>query len=86
MDRPKLPKLIRFMIYHAINGIAFGSALLLAAIWFDVLGLGSLLAKDSSGLATAVLFFQNGLTFGAVAMGIAVMRLGEEDDRDRDDR
>jgi hypothetical protein len=47
-------------------------------IWLDVGGLGRLLAKDASGLATFVLFFQTALTFGAVSMGIAVMHLGED--------
>jgi len=75
-----LPKLIRFMLTHVANGMAIGCAALLAMIWFDVLGVGTLLAKDRSGLATAVLFFQTALTFGAVSMGVAVMNLGEDDD------
>ncbi len=75
-----LPKLVRFMLTHAANGMAIGCAALLAVIWFDVLGVGALLAKDQSGLATAVLFFQTALTFGAVSMGVAVMNLGEDSD------
>ncbi|MBB5515040.1 hypothetical protein FHS89_001050 [Rubricella aquisinus] len=73
-----MPKLVKFMIYHAANGMAIGCALLLAAIWFNLLGLGDLLATDQTGLATAILFFQTALTTGAVNMGIAVMGLGEE--------
>jgi hypothetical protein len=75
-----LPKLIRFMLTHVGNGMAIGCGFLLAAIWFDVLGVGTLLAKDHSGLATAVLFFQTAPTFGAVSMGVAVMNLGEDPD------
>lgn len=75
-----LPKLVRFMLTHAANGMVIGCAALLAVIWFDVLGVGALLAKDQSGLATAVLFFQTALTFGAVSMGVAVMNLGEDGD------
>jgi hypothetical protein len=75
-----LPKLVRFMLTHAANGMAIGCAALLGAIWFDLLGVGALLAKDRSGLATAVLFFQTALTFGAVSMGVAVMNLGEPRD------
>ena len=75
-----LPRLIRFMLTHAANGMAIGCGALLGLIWFDVLGFGALLAKDDSGLATAVLFFQTALTFGAVSMGVAVMNLGENDD------
>ena len=74
-----LPKLVRFMLTHAANGMAIGCTALLAVIWFDLLGVGAVLAKDESGLATAVLFFQTALTFGAVAMGVAVMNLGEDD-------
>ncbi len=73
-----LPKLIRFMLIHAANGMVIGCCFLFGLIWFDVLGIGALLEKDDSGLATAVLFFQTSLTFGAVSMGVAVMNLGEE--------
>jgi len=73
-----LPKLIRFMLIHVANGMVIGCCFLFALIWFDVLGMGALLAKDESGLATAVLFFQTALTFGAVSMGVAVMNLGED--------
>ena len=73
-----LPKLVRFMLVHVANGMAIGCPFLLGLIWFDVGGLAGLLAKDENGLATAVLFFQTALTFGAVSMGIAVMNLGED--------
>lgn len=75
-----LPKLVRFMLTHAANGMAIGCGGLLLLSWFDVLGIGTLLEKDRTGLATAVLFFQVALTFGAVSMGVAVMNLGEDED------
>lgn len=71
-----LPKLIRFMLVHVANGMVLGCGFLLAMIWFDVWGLGAVLARDESGLATFLLFFQTALTFGAVSMGVAVMNLG----------
>jgi hypothetical protein len=74
-----MPKLVRFMLTHVANGMVIGCVFLFVLIWFDVLGLGTLLAKDGSGLATFVLFFQTALTFGAVSMGVAVMNLGEDD-------
>jgi hypothetical protein len=74
----QLPKLIRFMLIHIANGMVIGCAFLFVLIWLDVAGLGRLLAKDESGLATFVLFFQTALTFGSVSMGIAVMSLGED--------
>ena len=76
--RMSLPKLIRLMLIHIANGIVIGCVFLLVLIHFDLAGLGTLLEKDATGLATAVLFFQTALTFGAVAMGVAVMNLGED--------
>lgn len=74
----RLPKLVRFMLVHIGNGMVLGCLFLFALIYFDVAGLSGLLAKDHSGLATFVLFFQTALTFGAVSMGVAVMNLGED--------
>lgn len=73
----RLPMLIRFLAIHAANGMAIGSSMLLLASWFDVAGIGTLLAKDETGLATFLLYAQNALTFGSVSMGVAVMNLGE---------
>lgn len=73
-----LPKLIRFLLTHVANGMAIGCVFLLALIHWDIGGLGTMLEKDASGLATAVLFFQTALTFGAVSMGVAVMSLGDD--------
>lgn len=73
-----LPKLIRFMLTHAANGMAIGCVFTLGLIHWDVFGLGTALEKDHTGLATAVLFFQTALTFGGVSMGVAVMNLAED--------
>ncbi len=73
-----LPRLIRFLLTHAANGMALGCSALLLAIWTDFAGIGGIVAKDQSGLATFLLFFQTAMTFGAVSMGIAVMALGED--------
>jgi hypothetical protein len=73
-----LPKLIRFMLVHTANGMVIGCLFLFLLIWLDVGGLGTLLQKDASGLATALLFVQTSFTFGAVSMGVAVMNLGED--------
>lgn len=80
MKLPQFPKLVRFMLYHIANGIAIGCIFLFVMIWFDVMGLGTMLKTDTSGIATFLLFFQTSLTFGAVSMGIAVMNLGKDDD------
>lgn len=73
-----LPRLIRFLLTHVANGMALGCSALLLAIWTDFAGIGGIVAKDQSGLATFLLFFQTAMTFGAVSMGIAVMALGED--------
>jgi hypothetical protein len=73
-----LPLLIRFMLRHVANGMVIGCSALLLAIWTDFAGIGAMLARDTSGLATFLLFFQTAMTFGAVSMGVAVMHLGEE--------
>jgi hypothetical protein len=72
------PNLIRFMRIHTAYGIVIGCMFLLVLMHFDLAGLGSLLAKDRSGLATAVRFFQTASIFGAVPMGIAVMNFEED--------
>lgn len=74
----KLPKLVRFMAYHATWGMVLGCLFTFGLLWADVLGLRDLVAQ--SGLATFVLFFQMSLTFGAIAIGVAVMNLGEDQD------
>ena len=80
MKLPDPPKLVRFLLFHISNGIAIGCLFVFAIIWTNFLGVGDLLAKDDSGIATFILFFQTSLTFGGVSAGIAVMNLGEDDD------
>ena len=75
----RLPKLVRFLALHMLWGFTFGSLFVFGVIWFDVLGVGTMLAKDTTGIATFMLFFQSMLTFGGVAMGVAVMNLAEDD-------
>jgi hypothetical protein len=77
---PKLPKLLRFLALHMLWGFTFGGVFVLGVIHWDVLGVGTMLEKDTSGLATFMLFFQSMLTFGGVAMGVAVMNLAEDED------
>jgi hypothetical protein len=74
----QLPRLIRFMLLHIANGMVVGCVVTFVLIWLDVRGLGRLTSQ--SALATFLIFFQMAFTFGAISMGIAVMRLG----RDRD--
>ncbi len=78
--QPRLPLLVRFLILHAAWGIVFGAAFVLLLIHLDFLGVGTMLERDQTGIATFLLFFQTGLTFGGVSMGVAVMNLREDDE------
>ncbi len=82
MKLPDPPKLVRFLLFHIFNGMAIGAIFVFAIIWSNFLGVGDMLARDESGVATIILFFQTALTFGAVSAAIAVMHLGEDDDSD----
>lgn len=79
MKLPDPPKLVRFLLFHIANGIAIGAVFVLAIIWSNFLGVGDMLARDQSGIATFILFFQTCLTFGGVSAAIAVMHLGDDD-------
>lgn len=79
MKRPNPPKLVRFLLFHIFNGIAIGICFVLVIIWFNLFGVGDMLARDESGIATFILFFQTCLTFGGVSAAIAVMHLGEDE-------
>lgn len=80
MKLPKLPKLVRFLALHMLWGFVLGSSFVLGLIWTNFMGLGAMLARDESGLATFLLFFQSSLTFAGVAMAVAVMNLGQDKD------
>jgi hypothetical protein len=75
---PKLPPLVRFLALHMLWGVVLRGVFVLGVIHWDVLGVGTMLEKDTSGLATFMLFFQSMLTFGGAAMGVAVMNLAED--------
>jgi len=79
MKLPDPPKLVRFLIFHTFNGVAIGCIFVFAIIWTNFLGVGDMLARDESGIATFVLFFQTSLTFGGVSAAIAVMHLGDDE-------
>lgn len=74
----RIPKLIRFLAFHAILGVLVGFALAGALIAFDVAGLGTLIAKAEDPItATILLFFGFAVTFGSAVMGGAILMYGE---------
>ncbi|MEM1316156.1 MAG: hypothetical protein AAGI51_16490, partial [Pseudomonadota bacterium] len=49
-------KLTRFMIYHIASGVAAGWVVMLALIWLDIGGVGSLIrGSDQRELVTAMM-------------------------------
>lgn len=77
--REKLPELVRFLIRHALIGIASGWALLFALLWSDAAGLGTLLFASEHWLLTLLLAMGGfAVTFGSLAMGTAIFLLPRE--------
>ena len=73
----RLPLLIRFLLQHLALGGAAGVVFGYLLLRFDVAGLGGLMTGSGGGaLALFLYFFGLVVTFGSVAMGIAVMGLG----------
>ncbi|OSM00014.1 hypothetical protein [Magnetofaba australis] len=74
----KLPKLVRFLITHAVTGFVLAFVAVQCLILWDVDQLGKLLSgAENGGLAQVILTFFLGLTFASVQMGAAVMLLAE---------
>jgi hypothetical protein len=77
---PRIPFLIAFLGRHLALGLAFGLVFAASLVLFDVAGLKSLIETTSEPyVAIALLYAFNALTFGSLAMGIAVMTLPMDD-------
>ncbi|GGB56252.1 hypothetical protein GCM10011505_41470 [Tistrella bauzanensis] len=75
-----MPTLVRFVLMHALVGFGLAFATVGALLWFDVSGLGTLMAASADGvLAAAVLIFFMGLTLGSVQVAFAVWFQAGED-------
>lgn len=71
-----LPPHVRFLMQHALIGFGLATVFIIAVLWSDAFGIGSLLhGADSHPLPVLLLWFFTGLTFGSVQMGAAVMLL-----------
>lgn len=73
-----LPKMVRFLIRHALIGMALGVAVTALILWTDAFGLGGLFGK--SWLAMGVFAFQMALTLGGIQIAVAVLSLETDDD------
>ncbi|MGQ3352992.1 MAG: hypothetical protein ACT6XY_17180 [Phreatobacter sp.] len=76
-----MPKLLQFLLVHAVIGFGVAGAFVAGLIVFDVGGFATLASRsDVAPLAVSVLTFFLGLTFASVQMGVAVMLLPKDDE------
>jgi hypothetical protein len=81
-----MPELVRFYIVQVTIGFAIAGAMVAGLLWFDVGGLGRLVAGSDVGwLAALLLWVFNGIVFAGVQFAVAIMGLAEDDDDDDDD-
>lgn len=78
-----MPHLVRFLLRHALIGLALAVIFVGALLAFDVARLGSLIAASPIGVVAAlVLTVSVGITFASVQMGFAIMLLADGDEGD----
>lgn len=76
-----MPHLVRFLLRHAVIGIAIAILFVGGLIAFDIARLGTLVVQSSAGpVAVIALTIALGITFGSVQMGMAVMLLHADED------
>ena len=75
-----MPHLVRFLLRHALLGVALAVAFVGALLALDIAGLGTLMWQSPSGpIAAFALTVVLSVTFGSAQMGFAVMLLTEDD-------
>ncbi|MHA6325397.1 hypothetical protein [Roseivivax sp. CAU 1753] len=80
-----MPTLVKFYIRHSLIGFALSAVFVAGLIWFDVMGLGSLLTRNADGLlGAALLWFFSGTIFAGAQTGIALFAMHEDSDSDTD--
>lgn len=73
-------KLVRFMLSHMLAGLAAGLVFGGALIATNTANLRTLLFASPDGWLFAILFFMGlCVTFGSLAMGVAIMLSGKRD-------
>jgi len=80
-----MPKLVRLYIQQVLIGFFLAGVLVALLLWFNVANLWTLVSHSDIGLmAVGLLWLFNGIVFGAVQFGIAIMRMAEPEDDDSD--
>ena len=78
-----MPKLVKFLIFHALLGFVIALAGVLVILALDIASLRTLImSSDVKWMAAFALIFLMTITIASVTMGVAVMRLPYDDDDD----
>lgn len=75
-----MPRLIRFMIQHFVDGAVMGCLFGLLLIRLDVAGLGRLLETSQTVGPTALFLGQAALSFGTLSIAVGIVSLGDDKD------
>ncbi|WP_342071729.1 hypothetical protein [Yoonia algicola] len=77
------PNLMRLYLRHCAIGFGLSAVFVALILWYDVAGLGGLIAGSDVGyLAVFLLWFFNGTVFGSVQFAIVVMSQADDDGDD----
>lgn len=80
-----MPHLVRFLLIHAAVGFAIAFVFVGLLLAFDFDGLSTLMLGSKIGYLALFMFtFFTGLTTASIQIGVAVMLLGEEPEKDPD--
>ncbi|MBV2360408.1 hypothetical protein KUH32_11525 [Thalassococcus sp. CAU 1522] len=78
-----MPKLIRLYIRQVLIGFALSAVFVGLVLWFNIANLWHLVTHSPGGALAVLMFWLfNGIVFAGVQFGIAIMRMGGDDDRD----
>ena len=81
-----MPDLVRFYITQVLIGFVMAAIVVAGILWFDVAGLGRLVAGSDVGLLAALMLWVfNGIVFAGVQFAVAIMNMADDDDDDDDD-
>lgn len=76
-----MPNLVRLYIRQCLTGLALGIAFSMALVILNVANLGHLVGEvDGGWMAFALLCAFNGIVFAGVQFGVAIIRIGRDDD------
>jgi len=84
LHRPRLlaqlPRIVRLYVLHTIVGFALSAVFTALVLWFDIVGIGHLVAHVDGGWIAAVVFFVlNGIVFASVQTAIVIMTMDYDD-------